>query len=103
MPGVDRFRDHADALRHAAERTPFVVSWGGLVVLGADDDEAATKAERLRAGTDVIVGGPERVAGALRAYVDAGADWLVIGPVDSSDPENARLLGEVVLPQLRGG
>ena len=51
-------------------------------------------------GDHVIVGGPELVAGALRAYVDAGAEWLMIGPVDSSDPDNARILGEEILPRL---
>jgi alkanesulfonate monooxygenase SsuD/methylene tetrahydromethanopterin reductase-like flavin-dependent oxidoreductase (luciferase family) len=49
----------------------------------------------------VIVGGPDRVADALRAYVEAGAEWLMIGPIDSSDPENARILGEEILPRLR--
>ena len=85
----------------AAARSPFTVSWGGLVVLGDDDDAAAAKAERLGAGDHVIVGGPDLVADALRAYVDAGAEWLMIGPVDSSDPENARILGEEILPRLR--
>jgi len=41
------------------------------------------------------------VATALGAYVDAGADWLVIGPVDSADPDNARILGEEILPRMR--
>jgi alkanesulfonate monooxygenase SsuD/methylene tetrahydromethanopterin reductase-like flavin-dependent oxidoreductase (luciferase family) len=52
-------------------------------------------------GDHVLVGGPERVAAALRAYVDAGAEWLMIGPIDSSDPDNARILGEEILPRLR--
>ena len=78
----------------------FTPSWGGLVVLGATESEAAAKAERLDAGPRTIVGGPEQVADALRAYVDAGARWIVVGPVDSSDPENAAILGEAVLPLL---
>jgi alkanesulfonate monooxygenase SsuD/methylene tetrahydromethanopterin reductase-like flavin-dependent oxidoreductase (luciferase family) len=49
----------------------------------------------------VIVGGPDLVASALRAYVDAGAEWLMVGPIDSSDPDNARILGEEILPRLR--
>ena len=48
------------------------------------------------------MGGPERVADAFRRYVDAGAEWVLAGPVDSSDPDNARILGEAVLPLLRG-
>jgi alkanesulfonate monooxygenase SsuD/methylene tetrahydromethanopterin reductase-like flavin-dependent oxidoreductase (luciferase family) len=100
--GLAAFRKQADNLRVTAAREPFTISWGGLVVLGENDREAATKAARLDAEPRVIVGGPERVADALRAYADAGAQWLIAGPVDSSDPENARLLGEEVLPLLRG-
>jgi len=101
--GVDRFRAQGDALRVAAARTPFTLSWGGLIVLDGDAAAARAKAERLSASTDAIVGGPELVAGALRAYRDAGAEWLIVGPVDSSNPYNAQLLGEEVLPRLRSG
>ena len=94
-------REAAD-LRVVAARSPFTISWGGLVVVGADERAADAKAARLSPGPAVIVGGPERVADALRGYVDAGADWLVIGPVDSSNPENAAILGELVSPLLRG-
>ncbi|MEX1008231.1 MAG: LLM class flavin-dependent oxidoreductase [Acidimicrobiia bacterium] len=99
---IARFRAQAADLRIAAVRTPFAISWGGLVVLGADERDADAKSERLTVGPQVIVGGPERVADSLRDYVDAGADWVIIGPVDSSNPENARMLGELVLPLLRG-
>jgi alkanesulfonate monooxygenase SsuD/methylene tetrahydromethanopterin reductase-like flavin-dependent oxidoreductase (luciferase family) len=99
--GLDRFREQAANLKAAAARSPFTVSWGGLVVVGADDASALAKAQRLGAGEHVIVGGPDTVAGVLRSYVDAGAEWLVVGPIDSSDPENARLLGEEILPRLR--
>ncbi len=99
--GVERFRAQSATLRAAAAREPFTVSWGGLVVLADDDAAAAAKAERLGAGGDVIVGGPEMVAAALAAYVDAGAEWLMIGPIDSSDPDNARILGQEILPRLR--
>jgi alkanesulfonate monooxygenase SsuD/methylene tetrahydromethanopterin reductase-like flavin-dependent oxidoreductase (luciferase family) len=99
--GVESYREHSTHLAAAAARSPFTVTWGGLVVLADDDDAAAAKAHRLGVGDHVIVGGPELVAGALRAYVDAGAEWLMIGPVDSSDPDNARILGQEVLPRLR--
>ena len=99
--GVQRLREQAVNLATAAARSPFTVSWGGLVVLADDDDAAAAKALRLGAGDHVIVGGPDTVAAALAAYVDAGAEWLMIGPIDSSDPENARILGEEILPRLR--
>jgi alkanesulfonate monooxygenase SsuD/methylene tetrahydromethanopterin reductase-like flavin-dependent oxidoreductase (luciferase family) len=99
--GVERFREQAANLHAAAARSPFTVSWGGLVVLGDDDDAAAAKAERLGAAEHVIVGGPDLVAGALRAYVDAGAEWIMLGPLDASDPDNARIVGEEILPRLR--
>jgi alkanesulfonate monooxygenase SsuD/methylene tetrahydromethanopterin reductase-like flavin-dependent oxidoreductase (luciferase family) len=98
----DQFRMEANALQAAAARQAFTLSWGGLIVLAADDVAARAKAERLGgARPDVLVGGPDTVASSLRAYVDAGAEWVIAGPIDSSDPENARLLGEEVLPRLR--
>jgi alkanesulfonate monooxygenase SsuD/methylene tetrahydromethanopterin reductase-like flavin-dependent oxidoreductase (luciferase family) len=98
---VEHFRDRATEVRALAEREPFVVSWGGLVVIAPDDDRAEAKARRLGVAPDVIVGGPARVARELAAYADAGADWIVVGPIDSSDPDNASLLGEAVAPLLR--
>jgi alkanesulfonate monooxygenase SsuD/methylene tetrahydromethanopterin reductase-like flavin-dependent oxidoreductase (luciferase family) len=99
---ASRFGEQAADLRMAAARAPFTISWGGLVVLGADERDAAAKSQRLTPGPHVIVGGPERVADALRGYANAGADWVIIGAVDSSDPENAHMLGELVSPLLRG-
>ena len=78
--GSSAFREQAANLSAAAARSPFTISWGGLVVLADDDEAAAAKAERLGAGDHVIVGGPDSWRRALRAYVDAGADWLMIGP-----------------------
>ncbi len=77
------------------------MSWGGLVVLDTDDSRADAKAERLQASSDVIVGGPATVAAALQVYVDAGAEYLTVAPVDSSDPANATMFGELVMPLLR--
>ena len=88
------------AWRAEAGRDPdaLTLSWGGLVVLDTTDERADEKARRLGAGDGVLVGGPRRVADGLRAYVDLGAEWVIIGPIDSSDPENATRLGELVLP-----
>jgi alkanesulfonate monooxygenase SsuD/methylene tetrahydromethanopterin reductase-like flavin-dependent oxidoreductase (luciferase family) len=80
--------------------TDFTPSWGGLVLLGRTEAEAEAKRASRNPGPGVIVGGPARVAEQLRPYLDAGADWLIVGPVDSSDPENASILGEQVLPLL---
>ncbi len=54
---VERFAEQAAEVRAAAVRTPFTCSWGGLVVLGHDDREAAAKAERLGARPEILVGG----------------------------------------------
>jgi alkanesulfonate monooxygenase SsuD/methylene tetrahydromethanopterin reductase-like flavin-dependent oxidoreductase (luciferase family) len=96
----ETLRAQATALRAAAVRSPFAVTWGGLVLVAATEREADAKRARFEPGPDVIVGGPEAVADALRAYVAAGADWIIAGPVDSSDPDNAHILGELVLPLL---
>jgi alkanesulfonate monooxygenase SsuD/methylene tetrahydromethanopterin reductase-like flavin-dependent oxidoreductase (luciferase family) len=79
----------------------FVPSWGGLVLLGRTEAEAERKRAARDVAPGVIVGGPDRVAEQLQPYLDAGARWVIVGPLDSSDPENASILGEQVLPQLR--
>jgi alkanesulfonate monooxygenase SsuD/methylene tetrahydromethanopterin reductase-like flavin-dependent oxidoreductase (luciferase family) len=77
------------------------------VVLADSDDQAAAKAARLGidntgrpAGARVLVGGPDTLAAALRPYVEAGAEWLMLGPIDSSDPDNCRIIGEELAPRL---
>jgi alkanesulfonate monooxygenase SsuD/methylene tetrahydromethanopterin reductase-like flavin-dependent oxidoreductase (luciferase family) len=105
---LDKFTAQAATLRAAAARQPFTLSWGGLVVLADSDAEAAAKAAKLGvdntgrpAAAQVIIGGPDTVAAALRPYVEAGAGWLMLGPIDSSDPDNCRILGEELAPRLR--
>ena len=96
--GVDvkKFAAWVSGLRAVAAHEPFECSWGGLVVLDTDDDRAAEKAKRLGAGAGTIVGGPATVAAALRAYANGGADWVIVAPVDSSNPDNAVRLGTEV-------
>jgi alkanesulfonate monooxygenase SsuD/methylene tetrahydromethanopterin reductase-like flavin-dependent oxidoreductase (luciferase family) len=98
---VERFARVVTTMQARARHRPFACTWGGLVVLDADDDAAAAKARRLGVGPGTVVGGPSTVAAALRAYAERGAAWVVVGFVDSSDPGNARRLGEEVLPRLR--
>lgn len=78
----------------------FDFTWGGLAVLGVDDRDAQAKARRLDPGPNTLVGGPERVADALRQFAAAGASWVIVGPVDAADPDNASLLAEAVAPLL---
>jgi len=99
----DAFAAHVAEVRAAARRSPFESSWGGLVVLDADDDAAAAKAKRLDAPPFALVGGPASIAGHLATYAAAGADWVIVAPVDASDPENARRLGRAVRPLLAEG
>lgn len=92
---------HAEVARNALEPERFVASWGGLVLIGADERAAEQKRLRLEPSPDVIVGGPEQVAERLRAYGAVGASWVVCAPLDSRDPENAAILGERLAPLLR--
>lgn len=85
----------------------FTCSWGGLALVAATEREAASKWERIAGAgqsaggrTDVIRGGPEQVADALRSYVDAGADWIVLGLLDSADIESHEILATLIAPLL---
>jgi alkanesulfonate monooxygenase SsuD/methylene tetrahydromethanopterin reductase-like flavin-dependent oxidoreductase (luciferase family) len=68
-----RFAEQGAAIREISPRT--TLTWGGL---------ARPLAE-----------GPAALADRLRPYVDAGAAWIIVAPVDASDPANAAVLGEV--------
>jgi len=96
----ERFAAAAELVRATAVRPSFECTWGGLIVLGDDDASARAKAERLGAGAGVIVGGPATVARAVGEYGRAGADWVILAPVDSRDPENAFRLGREVTSHL---
>jgi alkanesulfonate monooxygenase SsuD/methylene tetrahydromethanopterin reductase-like flavin-dependent oxidoreductase (luciferase family) len=97
---LEWFRSSAAEASAAATREPFVCSWGGLAVLDTDDDRANAKAERLGARPGTLVGGPDTMAASLRDFAAAGAEWVIVGPVDSRDPANAAILGEQVKPLL---
>jgi alkanesulfonate monooxygenase SsuD/methylene tetrahydromethanopterin reductase-like flavin-dependent oxidoreductase (luciferase family) len=99
-PTLARFEHEARAVRDAHTRQPFTVSWGGLFVFDRTERAARQKAARLTFSPETAVGGPQQVADVLRAYWAAGGEWVIVGPVDSSDPENASILGELVKPLL---
>jgi alkanesulfonate monooxygenase SsuD/methylene tetrahydromethanopterin reductase-like flavin-dependent oxidoreductase (luciferase family) len=71
------------------------MTWGGLVLMGGDEAAAQAKAATRSPAPGVIVGGPDRIAETFGEYVERGAQWLIAGPVDSSDPANAAILSEV--------
>ena len=99
-PPLARFERESSAVREAHTRDPFTVSWAGLFVVDHSERAAHARAQRLSPSPEAIVGGPEEVADVLRAYGAAGAEWVIVGPVDSSNPENAAVLGELVKPLL---
>jgi alkanesulfonate monooxygenase SsuD/methylene tetrahydromethanopterin reductase-like flavin-dependent oxidoreductase (luciferase family) len=70
-----------------------VLTWGGLVSLAETQRDADDKAARI-GSANAIAGTPERVAERLAAYVDAGAQWVILGPIDSTNVQNCALIGE---------
>lgn len=73
----------------------FTATWGGLAVLGASPADAAAKWDRLGGGRSGIVRGTaEEAAEQIAAYASAGAGWVILGPIDSSNPSNAAVLGD---------
>ena len=97
--GPAQFAAAADRVRAevvAAGRNPgpFAFTWGGLAVLAETAAEAEAKRDRLGGDQPGLVwGGPSEVADQIAAYAAAGATWVILGPIDSSDPSNAELLG----------
>ncbi|MGH8976602.1 MAG: LLM class flavin-dependent oxidoreductase [Acidimicrobiia bacterium] len=96
----DRVESRAGLVRAVAPDAE--LTWGGLALLGRDAAHAASKAERRGLNDDVVAGGPDRVAARLSEYAAIGISWAIMGPLDSTDPENATILGEDVAPKLRG-
>jgi len=90
---AERFGSDVALVRELAPDA--TMTWGGLTLTGADDAAALAKAETRSLDDDVLVGGPAHLAEQLRRFVDRGADWVILGPVDSTNPDNAAPLGEV--------
>jgi alkanesulfonate monooxygenase SsuD/methylene tetrahydromethanopterin reductase-like flavin-dependent oxidoreductase (luciferase family) len=67
------FEREAALVRDVAPRA--VLTWGGL-------------ARPVEEGADAL-------AARVRPYVDAGATWIIVGPIDSSNPANAAIVGEL--------
>jgi alkanesulfonate monooxygenase SsuD/methylene tetrahydromethanopterin reductase-like flavin-dependent oxidoreductase (luciferase family) len=89
----ERFAADAALVREVAPNA--ITTWGGLALLGRDDDHASDKLRGRRLRDDVAAGGPARVSAHLRAYAARGAAWAVVAPLDASDPENAEHLARV--------
>lgn len=87
-------RVRAEVANAKRDADAFAFTWGGLALLGATPAEAEAKRDRLGGDRpDVVCGDPAQVADAIAAYAAAGADWVILGPIDSADPSNAAVLG----------
>ncbi len=83
--------------RDGSDSPPFALTWGGLAVLGENPADAAGKWDRLGGGrTGLVRGTAAEAAGQIADYAAAGAAWVILGPIDSSNPVNAAILGEAV-------
>jgi alkanesulfonate monooxygenase SsuD/methylene tetrahydromethanopterin reductase-like flavin-dependent oxidoreductase (luciferase family) len=97
---IAEYRDDVALVREVAPDA--TLTWGGLVLLGVDDDAARGRAAGRDLAPNTIVGGPDTAADQLREYVAAGAEWVIAGPVDSQNPANAEYLA-MVAERLRAG
>jgi alkanesulfonate monooxygenase SsuD/methylene tetrahydromethanopterin reductase-like flavin-dependent oxidoreductase (luciferase family) len=103
---VERVGAVAAAAAEAGRAAP-VISWGGQVVLGADDDTAKDRLQEWGAGrtpgqlAGVLHGGPARVAGQLRALADAGASTFLLSFVGAGAGDARRRFAGEAAPLLR--
>jgi len=92
--GAATERVRAEVANAKRDADAFAFTWGGLALLGATPAEAEAKRDRLGGDRpDVVCGDAPQVADAIAAYASAGADWVILGPIDSADPSNAAVLG----------
>jgi alkanesulfonate monooxygenase SsuD/methylene tetrahydromethanopterin reductase-like flavin-dependent oxidoreductase (luciferase family) len=89
----DAFGAQVELVREVAPGA--TITWGGLVLTGDDDAAARAKAASRSVADDVLVGGPQALADQLRDFTARGAEWVILGPIDSTDPHNPHPLGEV--------
>jgi len=69
-------------------------TWGGLVELRPDHwDVAASR-------SDVLGGGFDLIAEHLGALAEVGAAWVILAPVDPTDPENATVVAREIASRL---
>jgi alkanesulfonate monooxygenase SsuD/methylene tetrahydromethanopterin reductase-like flavin-dependent oxidoreductase (luciferase family) len=112
---------HAEALRLVAgriadgwngwDRTPELfareaaivdgceVTWGGLAILGRDDDDAERRAGS-RDRSKFVVGGPDKIADHLARLARAGAKHLVVTFPDAGESGPYEMLAGEVKPRL---
>jgi alkanesulfonate monooxygenase SsuD/methylene tetrahydromethanopterin reductase-like flavin-dependent oxidoreductase (luciferase family) len=98
----------AAAAQEAGRPTP-VISWGGQVVVGRDDDAAERRLREWGAGrtpgqlAGVVHGGPARVAERLGVLAGAGASAFLLSFVGAGAGAARRLFAREAAPILRTG
>ena len=97
---TEEFSLEARAVHRAARGRHVELSWGGVVLLGADDADANEKLG-ARERSRYLVGGPATVASRLASLVAAGARHLVLTFPDAAQPETYERLAEQVRPAVR--
>lgn len=78
------------------------LTWGGLAILGPDDEQALAKLGS-RNPEQYLVGGPETLARRLGEFIEAGARHLVLTFPDAGTTGSYELLAERVKPLLDRG
>ncbi len=91
---VDRFTDLAESIR----RSGATITWGGPILLAHDEADLVRLVES-RDRRPAIAGTAPDVASALRRYVDAGADHLVVSVIPNR-PDRWELFATEVAPVL---
>lgn len=98
----ERFAQDAQNLLEMAEPRELELSWATTVVLGRDDDDAASKLG-ARDPSKLVIGGPRTVTERLQEMVSAGARHLIVSLTDPSSEGSYERLAEEVVPALRAG
>ncbi|HVM34984.1 MAG TPA: LLM class flavin-dependent oxidoreductase [Actinomycetota bacterium] len=75
------------------------VTWGGLAILGRDDDDAERRVG-TRNPSHFVIGGPGTIAAHLARLAQAGAGHLVMTFPDAGAPGPYEMLGGEVKPRL---
>jgi alkanesulfonate monooxygenase SsuD/methylene tetrahydromethanopterin reductase-like flavin-dependent oxidoreductase (luciferase family) len=101
---VSGFAEGAALVRARSGGRPVEATWGGVVVVAADDAQARRLArERRDRGLmpATISGDPDRVSGWLLGLADAGATWAIL--LAAGGPDRVEILSERVLPRVASG
>ena len=93
--GTDAVTFAAEASAVTAIGPDATLTWGGQVLVGGDESEAAGKLERHGDRAGMVKGTVDDLAAHLSALASAGAAWAVCAPVDvGTDPSAVERVAE---------